>query len=112
MLDYETFCQIRDHLVRQQLTVVQTARALALDPRTVAKWAGVEQFRPRTGVARTSKLDPFNLKTAVRVSKPRTSVVAQRFQQDPSNRGAVGVKCGRSLWHNSLHDLSLCNCGF
>ena len=59
MLDYETFCQLRDHLVRQQLTVVQTARALALDPRTVAKWAGVEQFRPRAGVARTSKLDPF-----------------------------------------------------
>ena len=25
MLDYETFCQIRDHLTRQQLTVVQTA---------------------------------------------------------------------------------------
>jgi transposase len=59
MLDYAAFCQIRDHLGRQQLTVVQTARALALDPRTVAKWANIEQFRPRAGVARTSKLDPF-----------------------------------------------------
>ena len=59
MLDYEAFCQLRDHLDRQQLTVVQTARALAMDPRTVAKWAGVEQFRPRAGVVRTSKLDPF-----------------------------------------------------
>lgn len=59
MLDYATFCQIRDHIVRQQLTVIQTARALALDSRTVAKWASVEQFHPRTGVARTSKLDPF-----------------------------------------------------
>ena len=59
MLDYATFCQIRDHIGRQQLSVIQTARALALDPRTVAKWAGVEQFHPRAGVARTSKLDPY-----------------------------------------------------
>lgn len=59
MLDYETFCQIRDHLGRQQLTVAQTARTLALDPRTVAKWADVEQFRPRAGVARVGKLDAY-----------------------------------------------------
>ena len=59
MVDYETFCQIRDHLGRQQLTVAQTARALALHPRTVSKWAGTEQFRPRAGVARASKLDAF-----------------------------------------------------
>ena len=59
MLNYETFCQIRDHLERQQLTVAQTARVLALDPRTVAKWAGVEQFRPRAGIPRVGKLDAF-----------------------------------------------------
>ena len=59
MLDYETFCQIRDHLGRQRLTVAQTAHALALDARTVAKWAGVEQFHPRAGVPRVSKLDAY-----------------------------------------------------
>ena len=59
MLDYETFCKIRDHLGRQQLTVAQTARALALDARTVAKWAAVEQFRARAGVPRVGKLDAF-----------------------------------------------------
>ena len=59
MLTYEIFCQIRDHLIRQRLTVAQTARALGLDPRTVAKWARVEQFRPRPGVPRTSKLDAY-----------------------------------------------------
>ena len=59
MLDYETYCQIHDHLGRQQLTVAQTARALALSPRTVAKWATVQQFRPRVAVARASKLDAF-----------------------------------------------------
>ena len=59
MVDYETFCRIRDHLVRQRLSVAQTARALNLDTRTVARWAEVEQFRARVAVARTSKLDAF-----------------------------------------------------
>ena len=59
MVDYETFCRIRDHLVRQQLSVAQTARALNLDTRTVAKWVEVEQFRARVAVQRTSKLDAF-----------------------------------------------------
>lgn len=59
MLDYETFCQIRDHLTRQQLSQAQTARALGLDIRTVAKWASVEQFAPRAGVVRVGKLDAF-----------------------------------------------------
>ena len=59
MVDYETFCQIRDHVGRQQLTIAQAARALALSPHTVAKWAAVEQFRVRAGVPRASKLDAF-----------------------------------------------------
>ena len=59
MVDYETYCRIRDHLVRQQLTVAQTARALGLDVRTVAKWVRVEQYRARQAVPRTSKLDAF-----------------------------------------------------
>jgi len=59
VLDYETYCQIHDHLGRQKLTVAQTARALGLSSRTVAKWAGVKQFRPRAGTTRVSKLDAF-----------------------------------------------------
>ena len=59
VLNYEIFCQIRDHLGRQRLTVAQTARALGLDPRTVAKWASAEQFHPRARVPRVSKLDAY-----------------------------------------------------
>ena len=59
MVDYETYCRIRDHLGRQQLTVAQTAGALGLDARTVARWAEVEQFRARKAVPRASKLDAF-----------------------------------------------------
>ena len=39
--------------------MAQTARALGLHPRTVAKWGGVEQFRPRASRPRASRLDPF-----------------------------------------------------
>jgi len=60
MLDYETYCKLRDHLGRQSLTAAQTARALGLDVRTVAKWAHVEQFQPRAcPTPRPSKLDAF-----------------------------------------------------
>ena len=59
MVDYETYCQIRDHLGRQKLTVTQTARALGLSSRTVAKWAEVEHYRPRVSAPRTGKLDAF-----------------------------------------------------
>ena len=59
MVDYETYCQIRDHLVRQKLTVAQAARALSLSSRTVAKWAEVEHYRPRVSAPRAGKLDAF-----------------------------------------------------
>jgi len=60
MLKYEIYCNIRDHLGRQSLTVAQTANALGLDVRTVAKWAEVEKFHPRAqSTPRVSKLDAF-----------------------------------------------------
>ena len=59
VIDFSTWCQIRDHLGRQQLTVTQTAQALGLDPRTVAYWSEA-QFRPRAHTTpHASKLDPF-----------------------------------------------------
>ena len=59
MLTYETFCQIKDHLGRQGLSVPQTARALNLNIRTVAKWAEIDQYHPRQGIIRVGKLDAF-----------------------------------------------------
>lgn len=59
MLKYETFCQIKDHLGRQSLTVPQTARALGLNLRTVTKWAAIEQYCQRQGIIRVGKLDAF-----------------------------------------------------
>ena len=59
MIDYETFCKIRDCRERQRMTVAQTARALNLHPRTVAKWSARSHFQPRHAVSRGSVLDAF-----------------------------------------------------
>jgi hypothetical protein len=49
---------------RQRLTIVQTARALGLDPRTVAAWAARSRFEPRRSRPRGSVLDPFKPRKA------------------------------------------------
>ena len=59
MINYETFCRIHDCHDRQGLTIAQTARALGLHPRTVAKWLARARFEPRRSVKRHSMLDPF-----------------------------------------------------
>ena len=59
MIDYETFCKIRDCRDRQGLTIAQTARTLGLDPRTVAKWVARSRFEPRRSRPRPSILDAF-----------------------------------------------------
>jgi transposase len=60
MLNYETYCKIRDHLGRQSLTPAQTAQALGLDVRTVSKWADTPQYQPRASTTpRVGKLDAY-----------------------------------------------------
>jgi transposase len=97
VVDYETFCQIRDHLGRQQLTVAQTARALGLHPRTVAKWAD-EQFRARAGVARPSKLDAFKAQI-VRWLDAHPYSAQQIFQR----LGEAGYEGGISIVKDYVH---------
>ncbi len=64
MIDYETFCKIRDYHEQQGLNSEQIAQALGLDGRTVAKWIGESRYRPRHAPERSSKLDAF--KTQIR----------------------------------------------
>lgn len=59
MIDYETYCKIRDHRDRQGLSITQTARALGLHPETVAKWSRRERYEQRVPVKRGSQLDPY-----------------------------------------------------
>jgi hypothetical protein len=59
VIDYETYCKIKDCHGRQRLTVAQTARALGLHAETVAKWVRCAQYRARQAPPRSSRLDPF-----------------------------------------------------
>jgi transposase len=59
VIAYETYCKILDCHHRQGLTIAQTARALGLDPKTVATWLARKSFERRRSVKRRSILDPF-----------------------------------------------------
>ena len=59
MIDYETYCKIRDHRDRQGLTITQTAHALGLHPETVSKWSRRERYAQRVAPPRGSRLDPY-----------------------------------------------------
>lgn len=80
MIDYETYCQIRDCRDRQHLTISQTARALGLHRRTVAKWLASAQYRRRPSPPRASRLDPFKAQV-VRLLETHPYSAQQVFQR-------------------------------
>lgn len=57
MIDYASWCAIRDGFA-QQLSAPQLAAKLGLDVKTVRHWID-RPYAPRARVARASKLDPF-----------------------------------------------------
>ena len=59
MIDYETYCKIRDHRDRLGLSITQTAQALGLHPETVSKWSRRECYAQRVAPPRGSQLDPY-----------------------------------------------------
>ena len=91
MIDYETFCKIRDCRERQRLTVAQTARALHLHPRTVAKWSARSHFEPRRRVSRGSLLDPFKPRvTRLLDTYPYSAVqIFQRLREEGYGGGTT-----------------------
>jgi transposase len=80
MIDYETYCKIRDCYERQQLTIAQTARALGLHAQTVAKWVRRPAYRARRSVPRGSRLDPFKARV-VRLLETHPYSAQQIFQR-------------------------------
>ena len=80
MIDYETYCRIRDCRDRQHLTISQTARALGLHRRTVAKWLATAQYRRRPSPPRASRLDPFKAQV-VRLLETHPYSAQQIFQR-------------------------------
>jgi transposase len=80
MIDYATYCKIKDCQERQQLTIAQTARALGLHADTVAKWVHRTQYRARHSVPRSSRLDPFKARV-VRLLETHPYSAQQIFQR-------------------------------
>jgi len=80
MIDYETFCKIRDHHDRQGLTVAQTARALGVHPQTVAKWVKRARYEARASGPRASRLDAFK-DQVVRLLESHPYSTQQIFQR-------------------------------
>ena len=80
MIDYETFCKIRDHHDRQGLSIAQTAQALALHPQTVAKWVKRARYEARVAAPRASRLDAFK-DQVVRLLETHPYSAQQIFQR-------------------------------
>ena len=59
MIDYETFARIHDCRDRQGLTIIQIARTLGLNRKTVVKWLARRRYAPQQRHPRNSILDPF-----------------------------------------------------
>ncbi len=94
MIDYETYCKIRDCHERQQLTIAQTARALGLHAQTVAKWAQRPAYRARQSVPRGSRLDPFKARVVRLLETHPYSAqqIFQRLREDGFEGGFTIVK--------------------
>lgn len=59
MIDYETYCKIKQLHERDGLKATQIGAKLAIDARTIRKWIETNEFRQRHTPKRDSKLDPF-----------------------------------------------------
>jgi transposase len=59
MIDYELYCRIKDLRDKDRLTIVQIARELHLNDRTVGRWLAADKFRQRATPPRPSRLDAF-----------------------------------------------------
>ena len=80
MIDYETYVRIRNYFERDGLRYSQIANALALDQRTVARWANEKRYQPRKSIPRKSKLDPFK-NDILRMLENHPYTAAQIFQR-------------------------------
>ena len=94
MIDYETFCKIRDYRQQQGLKAEQIARELGLDGRTVARWIDEPRYRPKQSTPRASKLDPYKAQISQWLESHDYSAqqIFQRLQEEGFDGGYSIVK--------------------
>ena len=88
MIDYDTFCRLRQLHDEKGLKVSQIADELHLDPKTVEHWIEQPTYRPRQGVKRASKLDSFKGQIAALLE--RHPYTAQQIFQQLRQQGYAG----------------------
>lgn len=88
MIDYPTFCRLRQLHDEQGLKASQIASALDLDPKTVEKWIAEPEYRPRQRSRRPSKLDGF--KGQISALLERHPYTAQQLLQHLRAKGYAG----------------------
>jgi len=80
VIDYETFCHLRQLHDVKGLKASQIAAELDLDPKTVERWLDQPTYQRRQGTRRASKLDSFRGQIAALLERhPYTT--QQLFQQ-------------------------------
>lgn len=88
MIDYQTFCRLRQLYDEKGLNVSQIAAELQLDPKTVQKWIEQPTYQPRQGTKRPSKLDSF--KGQISALLERHPYTAQQLLQQLRQQGYAG----------------------
>ncbi len=88
MIDYETFCRLRQLRDEQGLKISQIAAQLDLDPKTVANWIERATYQQRQGKRRPSKLDSF--KEQIKTLVERHLYTAQQILQQLRQQGYTG----------------------
>ena len=88
MIDYPTFCRLRQLYDEEGLKASQIAVELQLDPKTVEKWIDQPTYQARQGTKRRSKLDSF--KGQVSALLERHPYTAQQLFQQLRQQGYAG----------------------
>ena len=88
MIDYQTYCQVRQLYTEKKLSVRQIARELELDLKTVRKWVKRESYEKAPLPKRASKLDPHKAEI-IRLLE-RHAYSAQQIFQQIKERGFEG----------------------
>ncbi len=88
MIDYETFCRLRQLRDEKELKVSQVAAELQLDPKTVERWIDRPTYQQRQGRRRASKLDCFRGQIAALLE--RHPYTAQQLFQQLRQQGYAG----------------------
>lgn len=80
MIDYETYCKIKQLADNDKLNAAQIATTLGMDTRTVKKWLNGEKYQPKATPQKHSKLDPYK-DEIIRQLERHAYTAQQLFQQ-------------------------------